>query len=220
MKDTQIDDKRRYEFLKEKVTNQDVLDFGCGIGGFLDYTKQIAKSVVGIELEEALQASFKSRELTVFRNINYAKESGNKWDLITAFHVIEHLKDPVEMIKELSTLLNEEGEMIIEVPSSEDALLSLYNSSQFQNFTYWSQHLFLFNQRTIHLLVEKTGLKLNWIKHIQRYPLSNHLYWLSKGKPGGHKKLAFMYDNSLNEKYEQQLASLGLTDTIILGVSL
>ena len=78
--------------------------------------------------------------------------------------------------------------MIIEVPNSSDALLTLYENEPFQNFTYWSQHLFLFNEKTMTELVKKAGLKLNWIKHVQRYPLSNNLYWLAKGEPGGHQK--------------------------------
>ena len=69
------------------------------------------------------------------------------------------------------------------------------------------------------LLIKKAGIKLNWIKHVQRYPLSNHLYWLSKGKPGGHKQWAFLDDQQLNQNYEQQLAALGLTDTIVAGIS-
>jgi hypothetical protein len=55
----------------------------------------------------------------------------------------------------LTSLLNEDGEIIIEVPSSEDALLTLYKNASFSKFTYWSQHLFLFNQQTISELVKK-----------------------------------------------------------------
>jgi hypothetical protein len=109
--------------------------------------------------------------------------------------------------------------MIIEVPNSDDALLTLYENYAFQNFTYWSQHLFLFNAKNMTDLIKQAGLKLNWIKHIQRYPLSNHLYWLSKNKPGGHKKWSFLNNKKLNAEYENQLASIGKTDTIIVGIS-
>ena len=68
-------------------------------------------------------------------------------------------------------------------------------------------------------LVAKAALKLNWVKHVQRYPLANHLYWLSKGKPGGHKQWNFINSESLNKQYEQQLAALGMTDTIIASIS-
>jgi len=67
-------------------------------------------------------------------------------------------------------------------------------------------------------MIKKAGLKLNWIKHVQRYPLSNHLHWLSKGKPGGHKQWAFLNDQQLNQYYEQQLAALGVTDTLLVSV--
>lgn len=57
---------------------------------------------------------------------------------------------------------------------------------------------------------------MEFIKHIQRYPLSNHLYWLSKGKPAGHVKWGnFLDSEELSKAYENQLASLQATDTII-----
>ena len=218
LRETQVDDQRRFQFLKDKITNKSVLDFGCGVGGFLGLAKHTATRVDGIELEKALQSSFKQRGLHVFSQLDEAIQSERRWDVVTAFHVVEHLPDPVSTIKELATLLSGGGEIIIEVPSSDDALLTLYENKGFQEFTYWSQHLYLFNASTMRSLIDKAGLRLNWVKHVQRYPLANHLYWLSKEKPGGHKQWAFMNDPQLNHFYEQQLAALGLTDTIIAGV--
>jgi len=219
LKETQFDDERRYLFLKDQMTNKTILDFGCGIGGFLGYAKQSASTVAGVELEKALQSSFRKRQLNVFSNLEAIFETGNKYNLITAFHVVEHLSDPITILKKLSELLTEGGELIVEVPSSDDALLTFYNCKAFQNFTYWSQHLFLFNAATLTDLVKQAGLTINWIKHIQRYPLSNHLYWLSAGKPGGHQKWGVMNDHKLNAEYEYQLAAIGKTDTIIAGIS-
>lgn len=68
-------------------------------------------------------------------------------------------------------------------------------------------------------LINQSGLKINWIKQVQRYSLSNHLYWLSKGKPGGHKIWAFFDDKSLDEAYSHQLASIGKCDTIMASIS-
>ena len=219
LKETEFDDKRRYDFVKEKITNKNVLDFGCGAGGFLEMAKQSAMSVSGIELERALQSSFQERKLNIFSNLNEAQEKNEKYDIITAFHVVEHLQNPKDILMELSQLLEEGGEMIVEVPNSDDALLTLYENKAFQNFTYWSQHLYLFNQKTLSELVKQAGLRLDWIKHVQRYPLSNHLYWLANGKPGGHSKLGFMNNKILDAEYENELASLGMTDTIIAGIS-
>ena len=219
LKETELDDRRRYNFIREKIANKNVLDFGCGVGGFLGMAIQSARKVSGVELERALQLSFQERELNVFSNLREVQEQSEKYDIITAFHVVEHLQNPKQILGDLSQLLTENGEIIIEVPNSNDVLLTLYENESFQNFTYWSQHLFLFNKTTMVELIKQAGLKLNWIKHVQRYPLSNHLYWLAKGKPGGHQKWDFLDSGKLNAEYENQLALNGKTDTLLLGVS-
>jgi 2-polyprenyl-3-methyl-5-hydroxy-6-metoxy-1,4-benzoquinol methylase len=105
LKETQTDDERRYQFVKEKITNKVVLDFGCGIGGFLEKAKKSAKEVRGVELEKVLQSSFKSRNLNVFSDLKLAKKDNQKYDIITAFHVVEHLQNPKEVLQQLSELL-------------------------------------------------------------------------------------------------------------------
>jgi len=60
------------------------------------------------------------------------------------------------------------------------------------------------------------GCNLEFTKYIQRYPLSNHLYWLSNNKPGGHQKWGNFIDSpELTKAYESQLSSMGVTDTVI-----
>ena len=211
-----VDDVRRYNFLKKRVVNKKILDFGCGAGGFLELVSKRAKKANGIEIEKAMQQSYINRNLNVFSSYKQALQSSKKWNILTAFHVVEHLLDPIKILSKLSKLLTDDGEMIIEVPNSEDALLTLYENKAFQSFTYWSQHLYLFNKDNLKELAKKAKLKVKWIKYIQRHPLSNHLYWLSKGKPAGHKVWNFLNNTSLNKKYEIQLAELGITDTIMI----
>jgi len=219
LNDCKRDDTRRLTFLKDKITNKSILDFGCGVGGFLELASDHCRTSYGLELETGLQEHFSQRNLKVFKTFEKLLDSGLKFDVITAFHVVEHLKDPAQTLSDLSNLLNEGGEIIVEVPSPSDALLTLYNSVPFQNFTYWSQHLFLFNTDTFKKLSRKASLVTNFVKNIQRHPLSNHLYWLSQGKPGGHKKWNFLDSDELTSAYEASLAALGLTDTIIGSLS-
>lgn len=110
--------------------------------------------------------------------------------------------------------------MIIEVPNADDALLSIYQNKAFQHFTYWSPHLYLYNPHTLRKLAQKAGLHVDFVKGIQRYPLSNTLYWLSFGKPAGQKVWGNFLDNPiLQQAYENTLASLGATDTLIAQFS-
>ena len=130
------------------------------------------------------------------------------------------MPDPLQVLKLLAEKLSSNGQIIIEVPSSEDALLTLYDCDAFQRFTYWSQHLFLFNSNNLNLLARKAGLKVKAIQHIQRYQLSNHLHWLSKGKPGGHKAWSFIDSPELNNAYANALAAIGKTDTLVAFLEL
>ena len=50
------------------------------------------------------------------------------------------------------------------------------------------------------------------------HSLSNHLYWLAKGKPAGRKKWSFLNNNQLDQGDEHQLAAIGKTDTIMVGI--
>ena len=49
----------------------------------------------------------------------------------------------------------------------------------------------------------------------QRYPLSNHLYWLRYGRPGGHEKWHHLNDQKLSDAYSSFLKKNNLTDTLI-----
>jgi len=137
------------------------------------------------------------------------------YDLITAFHVVEHLSDPRSILSNLANLLHRNGRMIVEVPSASDALLSIYDCDAFQRFTYWSQHLYLFSTSTLDMLAQQSGLRVIAVQHFQRYPLSNHLHWLSQGKPGGHQRWGFLDSPELQQAYANVLAKIGKTDTLI-----
>jgi len=211
LKATSEDDQRRYEMLKSSLVNKSLLDFGCGSAGFLMRAMHLAHSVAGIEIENRMRKYWNGK-IPIYPDI---ESSVDGYDLITSFHVIEHLKDPRKVLKSLLSRLNDHGRLVIEVPNSEDALLTLYECEGFQRFTYWSQHLYLFNPRTLCELAKQAGARVIAIKQFQRYPLSNHLYWLSKAKPGGHQQWNFLDTDALQEAYSNVLASLGKCDTII-----
>ncbi len=211
LKDTEFDDERRYQMLKAALPNKKVLDFGCGAAGFLLRAQTLASSVAGIELERRVREHWRGK-VSVHADLDAA---GDGYDLITAFHVIEHLPDPKDMLKRLGGMLAAGGRLIVEVPNANDALLTLYESDAFQRFTYWSKHLFLFNASTLDTLARQAGLNVVSIQQYQRYPLSNHAYWLSRGKPGGHKAWSFLDTPGLSEAYAASLAAVGKCDTLI-----
>ncbi|MFG5101130.1 class I SAM-dependent methyltransferase [Campylobacter lari] len=221
--DWNIMTRKRFEILKHILIGKEVLDFGSGHGQFLIMIKNIVKRCCGIEIEEQVKNIYKENQIELFASISDLQKTGrflNGFDIVTSAHVMEHLRDPISVLRELKELIKDNGKIIIEVPNANDALLTIYQSNAFQNFSYQAGHLFLFNPNTLKILGEKAGLKVDFIKCIQRYPLSNTLYWLANGLPAGQKQWGGFIDNPiLQNAYEQTLASLGATDTLIAQFS-
>ena len=211
LRESARDDQRRYDMLKSLLVNHRVLDFGCGAAGFVRKAQSVAAEVAGVEPERRVRAYW-GDEVTLHASLD---DAGCDYDLITAFHVVEHLSDPCGTLTALAERLKPNGKLVIEVPSSEDALLTLYDCNAFQHFTYWSQHLFLFSAETLRRLAARAGLRVVSLQQLQRYPLSNHLHWLSHGLPGGHERWSFLDTPALVEAYAASLAAVGKCDTLI-----
>ena len=211
------DDFRRFNFLKNKIKNKDVVDFGCGAGGFINLSKNICKNVYGVELEERLRNYHNEKGLKVYSDIS---EIGEKVDYITMFHVLEHLQNPIDVLKNLKEHLNnDKSQIIIEVPNGDDALITLYKSEAFSKFTWWSCHLYTYNKKSLKKLAKKAGYKVNYIKNVQRYGIFNHLYWIFKGQPGGHLKFEHIKVPFIEKIYASLLSVFNKTDTLIVSIS-
>ena len=96
---------RRLEFVQSKLIGRDVLDFGSGHGQFLKAARPLARSVTGVELEEQVRKFYVSHGIRLFRtlqDLDAANDGGAKrFDVITAFHVLEHLRDPLAALRGL-----------------------------------------------------------------------------------------------------------------------
>ena len=213
------DTQRRFSQFKDILAGKNLLDIGCGAGGFLLKARSISASVVGVEPERRLFTIFNEKKLDVYLSIE-AVPTVFKPDIITMFHVLEHIPDPLAMLIKIRNRFfsgaNRGGRrVIIEVPNASDALLTLYSSDEFSRFTYWSCHLYLFTENNLETLGGKAGFKAVKVMQYQRYPLANHLYWLAKGKPGGHIVWDFLNRENLMSAYADALSSHKACDTII-----
>lgn len=206
------DDERRYEKVRSLCKGKNILDFGCGFGGFLNYISEVTDKCCGVELGQNERDYLNSKGIICKRFID---EYNEKFDVITLFHTFEHLSEPEKWLEKFSGYLNENGRLIIEVPNSNDILLSLYNNKKFADHTYWSAHLFLYTKQSLSMLIESIG-KFEIISAglIQRYSIANHLMWLAKGEGGGHEKWDFMDDYELNNAYSKKLESMEMCDTL------
>ena len=115
----------------------------------------------------------------------------------------------------LSWKLKTGGGLVIEVPNVEDILASYWKVPEYLDFIYVPWHIFYFSRRSLLDLLALTCYKVEYIKYLQRYPLSNHLYWLKERRPGGHIESSQFNCEDLDKCYKMVLTKLGKTDTII-----
>ena len=213
-KETFKDDKRRVGYI-ENILNGDnsknILDFGCGTGGFLKLL-QNKYNIYGVEMSDIYRNILINDNLEVYKSID---EFIIKFDIICLWHVFEHLDDPIGLLTHIKNYLKPDGIILIEVPHAGDILMTRYNNLEFKKFNYWSEHLILHTKESLQKFIESSCLKIDYIRGIQRYNLSNHLYWLSNNKPGGHRKWADLSTRILDKEYENILININSTDTLI-----
>ena len=208
------DDARRVKQWKTHLENRRVLDVGCGTGSFIMGVSEMSRSVSGIEPNAVLRNRLASMGYDIRRDVSELRQD-ETFDVITLNHVFEHLVEPLETMKALLKHLDKDGLVIIEVPHSRDFLLNTLDLESFKSFTFWSEHLILHTEGSLRTFLLKSGFSSVTIAGYQRYPISNHFYWIMNGKPGGHKLFDFLNDKDLMESYSQYLLRRKETDTLI-----
>lgn len=100
-----------------------ILDVGCGTGGMLEFLAQFGETVVGLDMSPDAIAYCKTRELPA--NVSAYLGSlpddmppGNeRWDVVTAFDVIEHLDDDRKTVGDAYAALVPGGTFVVTVPA-------------------------------------------------------------------------------------------------------
>ena len=205
------DDKRRFNQFKNVLKSKRILDFGCEFGGFLKNITN-SKKLHGLEINKNCIKFLKKKGINVIDNLENNKL---KFDVITMFHVLEHLPNQINILKRLRQNLDNNGKIIIEVPSASDLLISFKNLKSFKKFTFWSEHIILHTRDSLKKVLKASGFKNIRVINFQRYNLNNHLGWFLNNSPGGHLIFKDIYDEELNAAYSDFLVRKNKTDTLI-----
>ncbi|OGJ16579.1 MAG: hypothetical protein A2632_00770 [Candidatus Pacebacteria bacterium RIFCSPHIGHO2_01_FULL_46_16] len=213
IKKTHQDDSRRAKDFLDIIQNKKYLDVGTGNGGILDLLGDEAALAEAVEPQDVVRKTLHELGYTVYPRLQAVPT--DTYDVLSMFHVLEHILEPILLLKEAYSALKKHGTIIVEVPHACDALIDLYKLDEFKKFTFWSEHLLLHTETTLTTFLEAAGFSNIEIIYQQRYPLSNHLYWLRHKKPGGQDIWNCINTPQLNDAYQQRLKELQLTDTII-----
>jgi len=142
-----------------KGSEKSLLDFGCGTGHFLHHCRSHGWHVSGVEPNED------ARKLAGMKGAIHIEETlagvKDKFSVISAWHVIEHLPDPVGSLRELRSKLHDGGRLVIAVPNYLSFDAKYYGK-------FWAgydvpRHLSHFNQASVRLLADKCKLKIKEI---------------------------------------------------------
>ncbi|SFZ90158.1 Methyltransferase domain-containing protein [Flaviramulus basaltis] len=145
------------------VESKKLLDIGCGTGDFLQTAQQNNWKVSGIEPnDQARSIANKKTNNSVFETEQLLKYKEHSFDVITLWHVLEHLPDLENHIKIFQKLLKSKGTLIIAVPNYKS-----YDAKYYKEF--WAaydvpRHLWHFNKNSISKLVSKYFMEVVKIK--------------------------------------------------------
>lgn len=138
------DAEARYATLAPGLpANARILDFGCGSGEFLDRARRAGHDAVGVEpgrtYASYAEATYGVRVYDSLDDVLAAEAA--PFDLVTASHVLEHVRDPVAVLKALAGALAPDGLIHVAVPNFEAMAgqsFERFHLAHVYNFTPWT----------------------------------------------------------------------------------
>jgi 2-polyprenyl-3-methyl-5-hydroxy-6-metoxy-1,4-benzoquinol methylase len=138
------------------ATKGNLLDIGAGTGDFLLTAKQNGWNTIGVE------PSVKAKGIAINKGIKFSDSTqeleSHSFDVITMWHVLEHVPNLEIQIRELKRLVKPNGTIIIAVPNYKS-----YDANYYGKF--WAAfdvpiHFWHFSKTAIQLIFEKENIKL------------------------------------------------------------
>ncbi|WP_299363699.1 class I SAM-dependent methyltransferase [Winogradskyella sp.] len=166
--------KRKLKLINSfKTEEKALLDIGCGTGDFLETALKDSWEITGIEPNEnARQIANSKTNNAVFEIERLKTFEENSFDVITLWHVLEHLPNLEMHIKLIKHLLKPNGTLVIAVPNFKS-----HDAKHYKNF--WAaydvpRHLWHFSKTSISKMLIKEGIQLKKV-----LPLSFDAYYVS-----------------------------------------
>ena len=133
-----------------------ILDIGAGTGEFLSVAKNDGWQTIGVEPSDKAKAIAKSKGVSFVEKTSELEN--HSFDVISMWHVLEHVPDLDKQIKELKRLLKPTGTLIIAVPNFKS-----FDAKHYGKF--WAAydvpiHFWHFSKTAIKLIFEKEEMKL------------------------------------------------------------
>lgn len=139
-----------------------VLDVGCGNGGFLIQMQALEFAVEGTEwtAQSAARVPSEHRIPVHVGDLLSLDLPEHSYDLITLWHVFEHVRRPHETLQRIAALLKPTGRLILSLPNAESAQAQRFGTHWFHHDP--PRHLHGFGPESLRIVLDQNGF------HIQR----------------------------------------------------
>jgi 2-polyprenyl-3-methyl-5-hydroxy-6-metoxy-1,4-benzoquinol methylase len=155
--------KRRLIEKSTGIQKGALLDVGCGTGSFINEMKQSGWQVTGLEPDDgARKIAAEIYNIRLEGMDQFYKLPAGSFDVITLWHVLEHVHDLAKYVGRLKNLLKDDGRIFIAVPNYTSLDAIIYKE-------YWAaydvpRHLYHFSPRSMETLMQQHGLKIRQYK--------------------------------------------------------
>lgn len=148
-----------------------LLDYGCGTGHFLSYASLHGWNARGVEPDDTARSKIDDK-LAPYVMPSLTKLEEKNFDVITLFHVLEHVHNLEETLQALISRMNRNGVIFLALPNYKSADARKYQ-------THWAgydvpRHLYHFEQKSIFQLSKKYGLNI-----VSTIPMKFDSYYVS-----------------------------------------
>lgn len=181
--------RHKYSIIKRALYSNTkghkLLDYGCGNGNFLEFVQEKFYSVKGVEFEKLMIEYCQSKGLDVKSEEEFFLEN-EKYDVITLFHVLEHLYNPETYLRKFNSLMNHKGILVIALPNPNSFDSNYYKS----DWAAWDVpiHVYHFTQGVIIQMAKAAGFKF-----LFKSPLYLDAFYVSVlSEKVKHTKLPFL----------------------------
>lgn len=162
--------KKKHTLFQNGTSDKTILDIGAGTGDFLKYCQDQNFTVTGVEPNKVAREQAKEKGIDLYEKIE--EILGKKFDVITMWHVLEHVPNLYEHLEHLKNLLVEDGKLIVAVPNFKS-----YDANYYKEF--WAaydvpRHLWHFSKKSISKLFSSVQLEV-----VKVHPMKYDSFYVS-----------------------------------------